>query len=155
MSRKKCNFLIFSIGACGYGMLEVIWRGYTHWSMLCAGGMSFLGLSSIARQMKKCGRLLKAAAGSALITGIEYVFGVIFNIILKKNVWDYSQMPLNLSGQICPLYSFFWLLLSLVAIPFAGRLTQRLENAAPIAKAAQAPARAAGNLSAKRIKTRL
>ena len=120
--------MIFSIGACGYGMLEVIWRGYTHWSMLCAGGISFLGLSEIAKQMKECGRLLKAAAGSALITGIEYIFGVIFNIILKKNVWDYSRMPFNVSGQICALYSALWLLLSLVGIPFAGSITKRLEG---------------------------
>ena len=96
--------MIFSIGACGYGMIEVIWRGYTHWSMLCAGGFSFLGLSSISRQMKRCGRFLKAAAGSAFITGIEYVFGVVFNIILKKNVWDYSRMPFNVSGQICAVF---------------------------------------------------
>ncbi len=128
MSKRKCNFLIFSIGACGYGMIEVIWRGYTHWSMLCAGGFSFLGLSSISRQMKRCGRFLKAAAGSAFITGIEYIFGVVFNIILKKNVWDYSRMPFNVSGQICALYSFFWLLLSFVGVPFAGMISKRLEK---------------------------
>lgn len=87
-----------------------------------------MGLSSISRQMSKCGKLLKAAAGSALITGIEYIFGVIFNIILKKNVWDYSRMPLNVSGQICALYSFFWLLISFAAIPFAGRLFKLLES---------------------------
>lgn len=111
-------------------MLEVAWRGYTHWSMLCAGGLSFLGLSSIARQMERCGRFLKAAAGGALITGVEYIFGVIFNIILKKNVWDYSRMPLNVSGQICALYSFFWLLLSFIGVPFAGSISKRLEGAA-------------------------
>ena len=120
--------MIFSIGACGYGMIEVIWRGYTHWSMLCAGGFSFLGLSSISRQMKRCGRFLKAAAGSAFITGIEYIFGVVFNIILKKNVWDYSKMPMNIGGQICMPYSCLWVLLSLVCIPFAGKVKKQLGN---------------------------
>lgn len=87
-----------------------------------------MGLSGICRQMKKCGIWLKAVAGSALITGIEYIFGVIFNIILKKNVWDYSRMPFNISGQVCILYSFFWMLLSLIAIPFAGFVSKRLER---------------------------
>lgn len=126
MSKPKCNALIFSIGAFGYGLIEVLWRGYTHWSMLCAGGLSLLGLSAIADKMRRAGRLLKAVAGSALITGIEFLFGVVFNLILKKNVWDYSERPFNIRGQVCALYSFFWMLLSFVAVPLAGRLKRRL-----------------------------
>ena len=59
MSNKKCNILIFSIGACGYGLIEILWRGYTHWSMLGAGGLSFLGLSGIACKIKKNNPYLK------------------------------------------------------------------------------------------------
>lgn len=128
MSKNKCNFMIFSIGACGYGLIEVLWRGYTHWSMLGAGGLSFLGLSAISTRMKKAGLLLKAIAGSGLITSIEFIFGVFFNIILKKNVWDYSRMPLNIRGQICAAYSFLWMLLCIFAVPFAGKLTRRLQR---------------------------
>ena len=59
--------------------------------------------------------------------GIFYViFGVIFNVLLKKNVWDYSKMPLNLGGQICVLYSFFWAIISIVFIPFAAFVSKRL-----------------------------
>ncbi len=128
MSNKKCNILIFSIGACGYGLIEVLWRGYTHWSMLGAGGLSFLGLSGIACKMKKNSILFKALLGGGLITAIEYIFGIIFNIILKKNVWDYSKMPLNIKGQVCALYSCFWIVLSIIAIPFAGNLRKRLQK---------------------------
>lgn len=128
MRNPKAKLVIFSIGACGYGLIEVIWRGYTHWSMLGAGGISFLGLSAIADKMKRAGALAKATAGSAFITAVEFIFGVVFNIVLKKNVWDYSRMPLNISGQICALYSFFWLILSLLLIPFADALNRRLQN---------------------------
>ena len=93
--------MIFSIGACGYGLLEILWRGYTHWSMLGAGGLSFLGLSAIQNRMRSFGLVTKAIIGSGLITAIEFVFGVIFNIVLKKNVWDYSRLPFQLFGQIC------------------------------------------------------
>lgn len=128
MSKKRAGIVIFSIGACGYGLIEILWRGHTHWSMLTAGGMSFLGLSAIADKMKRSSLLKKAIAGCALITAIELVFGVIFNIILRRDVWDYSKMPLNLGGQICALYSFFWLLLSMLFIPLAALLNRRLKN---------------------------
>ena len=87
MSKSKCNLLIFSIGACGYGLIEILWRGYTHWSMLGAGGLSFLGLSVISTHMKNINIFLKAIVGSGLITSIELIFGILFNIILKKNNW--------------------------------------------------------------------
>ena len=128
MSRKRANLVIFSIGACGYALIEILWRGYTHWSMLWAGGISFLGLSSIAKKRKKAGLFACAVMGSAFITAVELIFGIIFNIILKKNVWDYSKMPFNIGGQVCVLYSFFWLLLSMLFIPFAGLLNRRLQN---------------------------
>ena len=120
--------MIFSIGACGYGLLEILWRGYTHWSMRGAGGLSFLGLSAIQNRMRSFGLVTKAIIGSGLITAIEFVFGVIFNIVLKKNVWDYSRMPFNIKGQVCATYSFIWMLISMIAIPFAGVLTKRLRK---------------------------
>ena len=124
---KNCA-VIFSIGACGYGLIEILWRGYTHWSMLGAGGCAFLGLSVLAERMKKAKLYFKSLLGCGLITGIEYIFGVVFNIVLKRNVWDYSDRPFNLNGQVCLLYSFFWFLLCLVFIPFAGRINRRLNS---------------------------
>ncbi|MBO5019406.1 MAG: hypothetical protein J6D52_01940, partial [Clostridia bacterium] len=82
----------------------------------------------ISKKMKRSCLLIKAAAGAALITIIEFVFGLIFNIILKKNVWDYSDIPFNFKGQICLLYSIFWLILCLIFIPFAGKINKKLEN---------------------------
>ncbi len=118
--------MIFSIGACGYGLIELLWRGHTHPSMLGAGGLSFLGLSFIDRIMKSASAVKKAIMGCALITFIEYIFGLVFNIFLKKNVWDYSKQPFNLNGQICLLYSIFWLFLSGLFMPFAKKLNNTL-----------------------------
>lgn len=119
--------MLFSIGAVGYGLIEILWRGYTHWSMLGAGGICFVAFGRISEKFKKAGLFIKSLIGSGFVTGIEFLFGVIFNIILKKNVWDYSKMPMNLGGQICMPYSCLWVLLSLVAIPFAGRINRRLQ----------------------------
>ena len=53
----------------------------------------------------------KCVIGSAVITSYELVSGIIFNKILKLKVWDYSDRPFNIKGQICPLYSVLWGLL--------------------------------------------
>ncbi len=122
MSKGKSGLTIFTVGAVGYGLIEIMWRGHTHWSMLTAGGLSFLGLSRISAFFKKASLLKKAVLGGVLITFIEYVYGLVFNVILKKNVWDYSRMPFNIGGQVCALYSFFWIILSFIFIPLADRL---------------------------------
>ena len=128
MSKHSDKLILFSIGALGYGLIELLWRGYTHWSMLWAGGICFVLFEKISKKMKNASVFLKALVGSATITLIEFIFGVIFNIILKKNVWDYSRMPLNLAGQVCALYSFFWLLLSLIFIPFASFIGKKIRT---------------------------
>ena len=128
MKQRKIRFMLFSIGAVGYGLIEVMWRGYTHWSMLGAGGICFMFFGTISEKLKKAGLLIKGLVGSTFVTGIEFIFGVVFNIILKKNVWDYSKMPMNIGGQICMPYSCLWVLLSLVCIPFAGKVKKQLGN---------------------------
>lgn len=128
LKKAKCDLAVFSIGAIGYGLIEILWRGRTHWSMLCAGGLSFLGLSKISNSLKNSSLLIKALAGCGFITTVEYIFGIIFNVILKRKVWDYSKMPLNISGQVCALYSFFWLILSMLFIPMADRLRKQFER---------------------------
>ena len=128
MRKRKNSVVLFSIGAVGYGLIEVLWRGHTHWSMLTAGGICFVFFAKIGEKLKHTSLLLKAIIGSGFITLVELIFGVIFNIILKKNVWDYSKLPLNIGGQICILYSFFWALLSMVFIPFAVFVNGKLKN---------------------------
>lgn len=126
LKKHKCNLTIFGIGDIGYGLIEILWRGRTHWSMLCAGGMAFLGLSKISERLKSTNLFIKALWGCGFITTIEYIFGILFNIILRRKVWDYSHMPLNISGQICALYSFFWLILSFIFIPISDKIRYKM-----------------------------
>ncbi len=126
LKKHKCNLTLFTIGAIGYGLIEILWRGRTHWSMLCAGGISFLGLAKISERLKTHCLFIKALAGCGFITTVEFIFGILFNVILKRKVWDYSKMPLNLGGQICALYSFFWLILSLLFIPLSDTIKNKM-----------------------------
>ena len=106
------QLLIFFIGAAGYGAIELIWRGYTHWTMLITGGVCFLLLYNIFMLMENTSPVIKAVIGSITITLIEFVAGMIINVQFGLGVWDYSDLPFNLYGQICLPYSVLWFALS-------------------------------------------
>ncbi|MBQ3180693.1 MAG: hypothetical protein IJB55_04995, partial [Firmicutes bacterium] len=51
-----------------------------------------------------------------LITAVELVFGVVFNIVLGADVWDYTSVPYNFCGQICLPYFLIWVGLAAVLV---------------------------------------
>ena len=108
---------LFLVGAVGYSLLELLWRGYTHWTMGVTGGLCFSTLYRVSRRIKKWRLPSKCALGSASITGYELVVGWLVNLKLGWGVWDYSQLPFHFRGQICLSYSLLWFLLS---IPIFG-----------------------------------
>ena len=55
-------------------------------------------------------------AGAIEGSVIEYVVGWIGEVIFQIKWWDYSNMPFNIHGRICILFSVFWGLLALVLI---------------------------------------
>ena len=120
--------VFFILGGVGYGIIEFFWRGYTHWSMMIAGGMAFISFSLIADKLSEVPLILKAMLGAACVTVIEFVFGVVFNIALGMEVWDYGSESYNLMGQICPRFTALWVILSLIFIPIAGILNGWIER---------------------------
>ena len=66
--------------------------------------------------------LVKAAAGACIFTVFEFFVGIIVNMWFKWHVWDYSDQPGNIMGQVCPLFSLAWFALSLVMLLVAGSL---------------------------------
>lgn len=113
--RKFYEYLFVAlIGGFGYCLIEIIWRGRTHYSMFFAGAIVLSSFYYITENYHMP-FLLKCLAGMLIITGIELVFGIVFNIFLKEQVWDYSNMPLNFLGQICLPFSAIWFALSGIA----------------------------------------
>lgn len=113
---------IFLIGALGYGIIEILWRGFTHPSMLLAGGICFLAITQIADYFIDFSTFKKSVLASFFITAVEMTIGVIVNIGLNLNVWDYSGLPLNILGQICLIYSVLWLFLSFIIFKVLERI---------------------------------
>ena len=106
--------LLFSLGAVGYPLIELLWRGRTHWTMALAGGLAMVLLLQISRTDLPLP--LMWVAGALAITGVEFIIGYIVNLQLHWNVWDYSALPLNLLGQVCLPFTAVWFLLSIPGI---------------------------------------
>ena len=116
--------LLFILGAVGYAAIEIIWRGRTHWSMMIAGGLCFILFSMVAEMLNGKNLLLKAAVCAVGVTAIEFIFGVVFNIWLKMGVWDYSNVPFNVMGQICPMFSILWVGVAIAFLPLADAINK-------------------------------
>lgn len=112
----KYTFL-FLIGGFAYGAIELISRGFSHISMFIAGGICFILIGLLNEIYSWNMSLLSQMVISAsIITLVEFTVGIIVNVWLKLNVWDYSDKPYNVMGQICLLYTNYWFFLSLFAI---------------------------------------
>ena len=123
MEKIKKEGAVFLFGAAGYYLLEVLWRGYSHWTMAAAGGISLLLLTKTFGKLKKAPHYFKAIIGGGIITGVEFVFGVIFNLLFGMGIWDYSAVPGNILGQICPVYSIIWCGISFLVSVFEKMLS--------------------------------
>ena len=117
----KASTLLFAfhLGGTAYVLLELLWRGRSHISMFFAGGFALALLHGLFSRFA-LPLWIQCLLGGLVITAIEFVAGAIVNIRLKRNVWDYSKLPLNLYGQVCLPFSLAWCALSL-PISFLSR----------------------------------
>lgn len=113
---------VFLIGGAVYSMLEILWRGYTHWSMTLTGGLCFLALYALHAYARPLSFFVRCLLGALAVTALEFSAGCVVNLWLGWHVWDYSGAPLNLLGQICPAYTLLWFALAAAAAPICRRL---------------------------------
>lgn len=121
MRHSYYYILTFAIGAAGYCLIEILWRGYTHISMAFIGGLCFLLINIIGKRFAHHSVFLRAVLCCSVITVIEFISGFFLNIVYGLGVWDYHTLPFNLLGQICPLYSFLWFILSFICLMFIDK----------------------------------
>jgi len=113
---SKCLFL-FLVGGLIYYGIEMLWRGHSHMLMALVGGICFLLCGGLNEHLSWDMPLgTQCLCGATLITAVEFVSGVIFNIWLGLDLWDYSDMPYNILGQICLPFFCAWVFLAGVAI---------------------------------------
>jgi len=110
-----------------YYLIEIAWRGHSHPSMFVTGGICFIVIGGLNKWYAPAfGILWRALIGAIVITVIELAAGIIVNIWLGLNVWDYSDLPLNVLGQICLPYTVLWIPLAIFAVWLDGFLRWKI-----------------------------
>lgn len=128
------NVIIFSCAFCLYITIEVCFRGYSYPLMGLVAGVCTLILNEINDKISwDIPIQYQMLIGSFIITLGELLSGLYGINILHIKMWDYSDQWGNLfNGLICPLFSFLWGLLSLVAIVLADSITYYVFDELPI-----------------------
>ena len=103
---KGCLKYIFLFAAGGllYNILELAFRGWSHWTMFFLGGLCFAVLGAINEVLSwETPLWLQAFMGAVIVTALEFATGCVVNRLLGWGVWDYtgSQRRKN-CGDICP-----------------------------------------------------
>ena len=106
-------FILGSIGGISYVLLEITWRGFSHWSRYITAFLAFIIIGGVNEFLTYKMPLWKQCLiGSMVITILEFICGCIVNIGLNWDVWNYSDLPFNILGQICLPFSILWFVLS-------------------------------------------
>ena len=116
--RTIFKYLILgNIGGIVYVFIELLYRGFSHWTMYIVAAISFILIGLINEYISWDMKLWKQMLiGACIVTFMEFISGYIMNIKLGWQVWDYSNLPFNIMGQICLPFSIIWFFISLVAI---------------------------------------
>lgn len=127
MKKFIVTLIMFLFGGTGYAMIEILWRGNTHWSMFLLGGLCFVVIDSISTRAgeKMCIWQLCLFCSFA-VTVLEFITGCIVNLLLGWDIWDYSNLPLNLMGQVCVTFMALWFLLCIPVSQVARRMSRYL-----------------------------
>ncbi len=116
MMRHKIlgHVLRWILGGVLYGLLEVVWRGHTHWTMIVLAALLCIPLDILNETVLpwETPLWLQAILGGLTITAAEFAAGCVLNLWLGLGIWDYSALPFDLWGQICPRYTALWCLLA-------------------------------------------
>lgn len=108
---------IFEIGGAIYYQIEVLFRGYSHSSMFILGGICLI-LIGLLNEIYSFNMYieLQVLIGDLIVLILEFCTGLIVNVWLGLGVWDYSNQPFNIMGQVCLLFAIIWIPIILVAI---------------------------------------
>lgn len=126
--KQMTNYFILGLlyGAI-YMLIELLYRGYTHYSMgllaFCVG-LLIGALNEVLP--KRTPLILQGFLGACIAIAGEYLFGMIFN--KNYEIWSYLDQPFNFQGQVCLKFFSAWYGLSIVVIVLDDYLKYMLFN---------------------------
>lgn len=118
------SMLLWTWGGTMYFLLEVCYKTFSgrpeaiSWTMLVLAIFLCVPVERCGAELSwRTPLWLQALGCAAAVTAAELGAGLILNVWLGLGVWDYSHLPFNLWGQICPAYFLLWWVLCLLFIP--------------------------------------
>lgn len=122
--RWVLSWLLWTWGGAVYFLIEVAFktvRGEPEqisWTMLLLAFILCIPIERAGAQLPwSCPLPVQALACAGIITAAELAAGMVLNVWLGLGIWDYSSLPGNFMGQICPQFAAIWFALSLIFIP--------------------------------------
>lgn len=123
MRKAVLSVLLWTWAGAVYFFLEVAWKTLwgepesISWTMFLLAILLAVPLERFGAELPwEMPLALQALICGTAITGAELAAGMVLNVWLNMDVWDYSNMPGNLRGQICPQFWALWCVLSIGAI---------------------------------------
>lgn len=108
---------LFWFGGSFYVTLEVLYRSRSHVSMFLLAGIVFIFLGMMNKVWGwEFPLVCQILIGTTFATVAEFITGCIVNLWLGLNVWDYSNLPFNICGQVCLYFTLLWVPITLLAI---------------------------------------
>lgn len=122
--RRVLSLLLWTFGGTVYFLLEVAWKTFRgeperiSWTMLVVAMLLTVAVERCGAELPwTCPLWLQGAACAVLMTVVELAAGLLLNKLLGLGIWDYSGLPGNLWGQICPQFTAVWWVLCMAFIP--------------------------------------
>lgn len=126
--RKVSEYIfLWALGGSVYYMLEMGFRGFSHWSMFVVGGLAlcFCTFQGEATGWREA-MWIQVLRSVVFVTALEFTTGIVVNKYFRLGVWDYSDQPLNLWGQICIPFMILFSGLLVVAIWLGGIVSHKV-----------------------------
>ncbi len=117
--------LLFLIGSFSGVIVETLWVmlrygilqsrvGLVYGPFNGLYGLGVIVLSYSLYNFRNHGRWVSFLGGAFAGSVLEYMCSFFQEMLIGSRSWDYSDMPFNLNGRICLLYSIFWGILGVI-----------------------------------------
>lgn len=123
--KKISNYLfLWATGGCLYYSFEILFRGFSHWSMFLLGGICMVFCTWQGETLQWSDPLwIQTARCTIFVTAMEFMTGIILNQWCGYQIWNYDDQPFQLFGQICLPFMILFSGLCCIAIILGGYLS--------------------------------
>ena len=109
MKRLSEYLFIWALGGTLYYTFEMFFRGFSHWTMFVLGGICavFCVWQGLVLKWREPLWIQIIRCTIFVIAG-EFITGIVVNKWLRWQVWDYTDQPFQLFGQICAPFAIIF-----------------------------------------------